>query len=471
MSLTNYLSWFKESLSLFSSSVIKKWIIVFIPFCAFFMLWIGSGGFGLDSLFAVTGSLGWSFVTGIPFVLGAMFLFGSQKSQTNIADAYRADNKDRFTSLFVTYTILVLILMVLAAIVGFVLIIPRISADLLLTSFPSLLISTMVVSLFLCPIAVFLVLIFDDRRMSLGLGTLLFIAIAYATGFPRIPVSYPEVAFLGPTHLHTALVFLLCGGFEFTLAVEWYVGITFTPSQLIIPLAVFIVLSLIFYMGSRFAFKTRLRHWVIERELLMARDGESDLWTSSGKKMSEEAQANLVNELSNIKKKLMDQRKVAAAILLSAVILIPVVGTSYVSSQREDLTTVVYEASSVQMEIGVTWLYGEFRGNDPPENVYFGLGIVGEIAGGHGGSVRYNFGFEEMPLTEYLQLNETEHSAIFASGESGQYGLPGTTFGGGGLTGPISDEIYVWALRFLEVGGETEGVINVSFQVYISPVP
>jgi hypothetical protein len=166
--------------------------------------------------------------------------------------------------------------------------------------------------------------------------------------------------------------------------------------------------------------------------------------------------------------KIKEQRTFALALLVAAIVLISVGGISYVFvQQREEWTTVVFETSGVTLEIGVDWLYGEFRGMDHPNDILLAVGVSGEIAGGNGGSVRYNFNHDRMTLTEYLQLNETEHTAIFASGESSQYGVPGTSFGGGGWAGPINDETYVWALRFLEVGGQTEGSITISFRVII----
>ena len=425
----------------------------------------------MNKLFGVAGYLGWLFVTGIPFILGAVFLFGSKESQDNIADAYRADQKRRFASLFISYTIMVLLLMSIAAVAGFVIILPSVPLDRILINLSSLLISTLTVSLFMCPIAVFLVLILDERKISTGLGILLFLSITYATGFPRFPVNYPEIAFFGPAHLLTALLFTLFGGFELTFAIEFYVGVDFVPTHLVLPLVVYVALAAIFYLAARLTFQSRLRYWVIERELLMAREGKSELWSDSEQKMTSETKARLTTELSQYRKRIKEQRKFVAASLIAAMLLIPAVGMSYVSVQQEEWTTIVYETSGATLELGVTWLYGEFRGMDPPDNIGLGLGIVGEISGGHGGSVRYNFEHRRMTLNQYLQLNRTEHDAMFASGENGQYGVPGTTFGGGGLSGPINDYTYVWALRFLEVGGQTEGSISISFQVYIRALP
>ncbi|MHA2322155.1 MAG: CHASE3 domain-containing protein [Candidatus Thorarchaeota archaeon] len=473
--MTRYTSWFRDSVSLFSKSVIRKWIIVVIPTCVFFMLWIGSGT--LNKLFAVAGYLGWLFVTGIPFILGAVFLFGSKESQDNIADAYRADKKDRFAHLFFSYTIMVILLMSIAAAAGFVIVVTSIPSDQILVYLSSLLVSTLIVSLFISPITAFLTLIFDERKMSMGLGILLFLSFAYATGFPRNPVNYPEVAFFGPTHLHTALLFILMGGFDaYPFAADFYVGVDFVPAHLITPLIVFAIVAVISYVAARTTFRYRLRHWVIDRELLMATKGEGELWSDTQKTMTSETQVKLTTEMSNYRKRIKERRKIAAALLVAVMLLVPLGGMTYVAVQQalqqEEWTTVVYETSGVTLELGVTWLYGEFSGIEHPDNINLIVGVSGEIAGGNGGSVRYNFNHRRMTLTEYLQLNATEHDDMFASGESGQYGVPGTTFGGVGGSGPINDYTYVWVLRFLEVGGRTTGSISISFQVtiHVSPV-
>jgi len=164
------------------------------------------------------------------------------------------------------------------------------------------------------------------------------------------------------------------------------------------------------------------------------------------------------------------QRRFVAAFLLTAMLLLSIGGLSYITFQQVQ-TTVVYEAWDVTLALGVEWLYGEFRGIDPPDGVDLGLGIRGNIAEGTGGSVRYNFDYRRMTLVEYLQLNETEHELMLSSSETGEYGLIGSTFGGGGLSGPINDYTYVWFLRFLEVGGRTIGSITISFQIYIHPFP
>ena len=170
-------------------------------------------------------------------------------------------------------------------------------------------------------------------------------------------------------------------------------------------------------------------------------------------------------EQANFRNKVRVQKRFPAAILIAAMLLISIGGISYVFVQQEEWTTVVYEASGVTLELGVDWLYGEFTGMEHPDNIHLSVGVVGEIAGGNGGSAHFNFGHRRMTIFEYLQLSETEHEDQFGSGEAGNLGYSRTFSSGWG--GPINEVTYVWALRFLEVGGVTEGSISISFQVIV----
>jgi hypothetical protein len=188
-------------------------------------------------------------------------------------------------------------------------------------------------------------------------------------------------------------------------------------------------------------------------------------WTC-GIVMGEETQVDVRQQ----GKERSGQRRFFTAFLVAAILLLSIGGLSYFAFQQA-YTTVVYEVSDVPLTLGVDYLYGEFRGIDPPDNLILGLGIKGDIAEGNGGSVRYNFDYRKMTLAEYLQLNETEHELMLSSSETSEYGLFGSAFGGGGLGGPINDDTYVWFLRFLEVGEKTTGNITISFQIYICPFP
>jgi hypothetical protein len=176
--------------------------------------------------------------------------------------------------------------------------------------------------------------------------------------------------------------------------------------------------------------------------------------------------------LSTLYEELKLRRRIIAALAVAAILLIPLAGMGYVSVRQEEWTQVVYEspAGGEMAEIGQQWLYGEFFGVNPPDNVHLAVGCQGEILSGGSNldHITMNFEHRRMSMDEFLHLNDTEVEDMFGSGESGNYGTSGTF--GTGWGGPIHAVQYVWALRFLDVLGQTEGSVRVSFRVIISHV-
>lgn len=466
--MKQYMRVFRESLSLFSTSVLKKWVAIVIGTSVIFLLGTGGGGGGtVGGVFGIARSIGYLFTFGIPFIIGASFLFGSQETQNNIVDSIRKNRNIRFARLFIPYAILTLFVMTIAVLIGFVFIILSLSPLQIMGYLSSLLVSTFIVSFLVSPIAAFLVLIIDDWKISTVLGVLLFFAITLATGLPGYPVNYPEIAFLGPSHIYTAILFILIGGFTGNgYDVSSYVGVNFVPIQLVIPLSLFIIIAVVFYLLSRWMFHSNLIRWTIERELwLSTKGGKMERWLETDDILPVMNQFQSKITLTVSQTALKQRRRLVAAFLITAILLIPMGGMSYVSTQQNEWTTVVYEVSGVTVELGVDWLYGEFTGLEPADNIDLLVGCEGEIAGGNGGSAHFNFNHRQMTLNEFLQLNDTELEDMFGRSESGNFGERDTF--SGGWSGPIHAVQYIWVLRFNEVGGETEGFITISFQVII----
>jgi len=459
VSLHQLIARFRDNLSLFSASALKRWFAIVLASCAFFVLWIGGSRAPLDTIFGIAGYIGWFFVTGIPFVVGASLLFGSQESHRNIADSTQEGRKVSFASLFITYAALTLLVMAVAVVIGFMFAFVFSDPLRILGALPSLLVLTLAISLLLCPIAAFLALAIDHWKTSTVLGILMFLAVGLATGMPRFPVNYPEIALLGPAHLLTALLFMLIAGSEYQLAIDYYVGVSFVPGQLILPILLLIFASAIFYVFSKRMFESNLRRWTIERNQWLS--------TEEGTQDKPEAQSSF--NLSTLYEELKLRRRIMAALAVAAILLIPLAGMGYVSVRQEEWTQVVYEspAGGEMAEIGQQWLYGEFFGVSPPDNVHLAVGCQGVILSG-GGDLDYitvNFEHRPMSLDEFLHLNDTEVEDLFGCGESGTHGTTGTF--GCGWGGPIHAVQYIWVLRFLDVLGQTEGTIRVSFSVII----
>ena len=179
----------------------------------------------------------------------------------------------RFARLFISYVVVTLFVMTVAVLIGFVFIIQYLLPLQILGYFLSILVSSLIVSFLVCPITVFLALTIDDWMNSTALGVLLFFAIALATGLPGYPVNYLEIAFLGPAHILTAIVFILIGGFTGTGYSVSYVGVVFFPIQLVIPLSLFMLIAVVFYLLSRWMFHSNLIRWTMERELWLSTKG------------------------------------------------------------------------------------------------------------------------------------------------------------------------------------------------------
>ncbi len=464
--MKQYIGGFRENLSLFSTSALKKWFAIVIGTCVFFVVMMGRGGGPVYELFGIARYIGNLFVFGIPFIVGASLLFASQETQNSIVDSIRKRRNVRFVLLFIPYVVLTLFMMVLAVVIGFVVTILSLSPIQMIGFLPYMLVSTFVVSLLVCPIAVFLALIIDDWKVSTVLGVLLFFAISLATGTPN-PVNYPEIAFLGPAHILTAILVILLGGFTGNgFDVAYYVGVDFGPIQFIVPISLFIVIAVVFYLLAQRMFHSNLSRWTSERELwLSTQGGKMERWldTDDGESDKDQAPSNI--DLTASHTSLKRRRSLVTAVLIIAILLIPLGGMSYVSVQQDEWTTVVYETSGVTVELGVDWLYGEFTGLDPTANINLAVGCEGVIAGGNGGSAHFNFDHRQMTLNEFLQLNGTEIEDMFGRSEAGNTGQRDTF--SSGWSGPIHAQQYVWVLRFNEVGGETIGLITISFQVII----
>jgi hypothetical protein len=466
--LRHYAEGIKESLSFFSISALKKWFLVVIPTCAVFILGMPRGGAPLEKLFGVVGYIGYMFATGIPLVAGASFLLTSPETQNKIADSIIKGKKMSFRSLFTSLIIIMLCVMTIITLGGLSFVLSSLPLGMIPLIFFALLVSTFAATLLVCPIVAFLTMTVDNWKISTFLGILLFFAITLATGTPGYPVKYPELAFIGPAHIVAALFFIMVGGFiEYPYVVGNYVGVDFLPNQLVIPIIVLVMIGVFTYVLAGKMYNSNLARWVSERELWLSPKGDDKQWLKSEERTSERFQSQLSIKITEARSALKKRQHMASAILVISIVLIPIGGIEYVSVRHDEWTTVVYQTSGLSLGIG-EWIYGEFTGLDPPVNINLDVGCVGRIIGGAGGSVRFNFDHRSMTLVEFLQLNDTEVERLFGQGVAESF-LGGGAFNSG-WGGPIYAQQYVWALRFLEVGGTTEGQIEVSFQVIVRPV-
>jgi hypothetical protein len=441
----------REYFSFFSSRAMKQWIVASVICSAFFLLWIQGGVLGsITAVFSIALPIGMQFVFGIPFVIGASLLFTSQETHYSIIKQMASNKRFRFFSLFIIFSALTMLLMIIPVTVGYAIeyssIIDKIE---FLTILPPSLLLLSVISLLLCPFYVLLSILLDDLKLTLLLGTLLSCSFASATGLPMFPVQYPEVAFLHPSHILSALLFIIVGGFTNPYCVECYVGLIFTPSQLIMPIGILCIASVLCYWGAHKVFFNNISRWSLE-----VKDYNLEEYSNLNP-LSE----NEKGKLRNLTKDLDSRRRAVIAVSVLIILIVPIFGSSYVSTRDNEWTEVVYSSPDE----------GEFIAIGS-ETVDLSIGCEGEILSWVGGSgyIRLNFDIDQMTTSEFQSLNDTQLEDLFGSSISGVRGTTGHF--GTGWRGPIWNEDYIWVLRFLNINGKTSGTIHVRYSVIIKVV-
>jgi len=452
-------AWLREYISLFSKKEVKKWLILVAVVFGFYFLIGGSGTWfsPLGATFSMARTIGWLLATGFPFVIGSSLLLCSDQTRNSIVEHTQTHEEVKFSYLFVSYTILTLVVMSAVSFTGLLIAVIAAGNVAILGIFPQLVGITLLISLLLTPIYALIAIEFDSMSKSIVIGFFLSIALVATTGQPGYPTNYPEVAFFGPAHLLSALLFIAIGAYG-NYNVDYYVGTTFQPIHLITPILVWSVLAIICYFWAKRVFINNLSRWTKEREG----------WLSSGQSKTELDESTLPANLPIIRRELYRRQRYAVAISIAIIILISLGGFSYVQVRQGEWTQVVYESPSEgeSVEIG-NWLYGSFTGVEPSGSISLGVTCEGRILDWSGGTGQVYFTFEhrEMTLSEFQELNETEFSDLFDHSESGNLASTGTF--GGGLCGPLRDVEYVWVLRFNDVNGRTSGSVDIWFQVII----
>ena len=449
----------REYISLLSKKEVKRWLILMaIAFGFYLPLGVSGTWYSpLKATFNIAGTIGWLLASGFPFVIGASLILCSDQTRNNIVERTRTGEEVRFSYLFVSYTILIQVVMALISFAGLVVAASAAGNVTILVVLPQLVSITLFLSLLLTPIYVIIALEFDSMSKSITIGFFLSIALVATTGQPRYPVNYPEIAFFGPAHLLASLLFISIGAYG-NYSAESYVGTLFQPIHVVAPILVWSFFSIVCYYGARRVFFDNLSRWTKEREG----------WLSSGQSKTKLDDSTLPANLPTIRKELYRRQRYAVAISIAIIILISMGGFSYVQVRQGEWTKIVYESPSEGESVAIgDWLYGSFTGIEPSNSILLGVTCEGRILDWSGGSGYVYFTFEHRAMTssEFQGLNETEFSDMFGHSEGGNHGVIGTF--NGGLSGPIHETEYVWVLRFNDVNGRTSGSVDIWFQVII----
>jgi hypothetical protein len=444
----------RSGFSFFDKSDLKKiWGLSAICF-VFFIVFANPRGISpLSILFCAAYYIAWLLGTGLPIIIIAAQLFGSKLTKTKIVDAEAEKKLNNFLYLFLPYLIITLLIMSAGVIAGYCFIVFSSGVFEALVYTPQLLASTLFLTLLVSPMCLLLSLMLDDKKLSIAIGTALLLILTLTTGTPGFPMNYAELSFLGPSTLFIAIVFILFSAFENPYSAEFYVGLRFSATQLIIPLLVWISLSIASTWAARRFYSLNIRRWIEESNQWISVDTGDDSLPASIKLLYD---------------KLKYRRKAVIVFSLAFLFIVPIGSMGYMALRQNEWTKIVYESppEGETVQIG-EWLYGAFTGTNPPENIGLCVECDGQILEG-GGSTNYvqvNFNHRQMSLNELQQMNETELEDMFGRQRSGSYRIDSTFSTGCG--GPIHEEQYIWILRFLDVHGRTEGTIRVSFRVFI----
>lgn len=324
---------------------------------AFFALSLyGIRGYSLDAVFRATEYLGWIFATGFPIVLTAAFLFCSEKSHERFVQATLQKHRLRFIPLFLTYLLFSCVMMSLAVSIGVILLIGITSSAQVAFYLPQLVGAALVVTLIFSPIPVLVAMGMDGCKSAIPLGMGLFTAITVATGQPHYPLAYPELAFYGPAHLLTSLFFILIGGFAESYCVECYIGLRITPFDLLLPVSILSIVSLVCLLVSKRWFHSNLQRLVVY----------SDEWKTETAVIPDIGKADGLQTPSEISEHYDFRRKTMASSIVILVLIIPLSSIGYTAARKQEWRTVVYESpvGGEVVQIG-QWLAEEFQGVEP----------------------------------------------------------------------------------------------------------
>ena len=256
-------AWIRQYISLLSRKDIERWLILMVAAFGYYFL-VGSGGdwySPLNATFSVARTIGWLLATGFPFVIGASLLLCSDRTRSNIVERTQTHEEVKFSSLFFSYTVLILVVMTAVSILG-LLIAAFVSGNVgIIGVLPQLLGITLLISLLLTPVYSLFAIEFDSMSKSIVIGFFFSIGLVVATGLPGFPGDF---TFFGPAHLLSAMLFISIGAYG-NYNVEYYVGTYFQPIHLVIPLLAWSFYAIISYLKAKRGFYDNLSRWTEKR--------------------------------------------------------------------------------------------------------------------------------------------------------------------------------------------------------------
>ena len=387
----------------------------------------------------------YTFTLAIPITLGASVILTTKDAHQNIVNQSMLGQSDRnlFAHIFVVIFLLSSFIIIPVIICSFLLsqLISQLSISMYILG---TILASCIAMVLVCPIGVVLSLVFDDWKISTGLGVGLFLGLAFTTGMPSSPTKYTELAFLGPVQYFRALAATL-SGIEFPSALEMinHFGVYFTWESLIMPTVILFAIAGFLIWISRKVFEQNLLVWKSKSNIWRVEDqGEA--------RESYEPTTDLIERARTIERKRIQLKQYLMLSLILVMLLIPTSGYGYTVYRDESNTTILYQGQH-DLSIG-QWLYGEFSATKPayPSSLMIRYDINVLDWDGCPDNLIRQHGCQEMALQEFELLNDSERwDAGYALGsglikpetrDQGSYGLS--------LVDDVSN--MVWAIRFVD---------------------
>jgi hypothetical protein len=348
--------------------------------------------------------IAFTFVFGIPIFLGAsLFLESSEAHNTSNKSSSTIEKFLQFSIQFVVLVIFLLIYMV-AFCVGVMLafsILAGTDAPFILQLVPGVVLSAIVMTLYLSPVAAFFAMLFDSRKLSVIAGAILCFVITHATGYPIYSLTYREIAVLGPVYYFIALAVILSGlKFESPAMMALYFSMYIEQETLIIPTFFFILISIFSFMIAMKVYEYNYARWSLERVEKSASD--DSIFRLS--KMQ-------IERLSVMKDRLKTRRIITGIILTLILAIIPISVNNYTTVRTNELSGDVYESPQAGEPIAIgNWLNNSFIAQGTPDfsrslSCYCRIEI---IDWGNLTEIQFECYLLDITMDEFSHLNESE---------------------------------------------------------------
>jgi hypothetical protein len=444
------------------------WLILSYTYPIFYLAF--SSGSGLSSIAIIIytiNNVADSLLLGIPVFLGAGLFLTRRGFYTK--DGASTISQSRFLPRYILYFMMVTLYLAILTLITFF----RMSmfSDVELSSnivyLPGILLSAPIMSFFLCPIGAIIAVLFDEWKLTTGIGMGLSFALTITTGSALVPSSYAEVALLGPIHLYRAIAIALSGiEFASSSLITHYFGVLIEPIALVVPVVLYVITSVLTLVGSIRLFRSNRQRWSFEE----------DPWLKGAKLETDpedsqpETTRKAIMKLAELNEALRVRKKVTGILLVLLVAGIPLAGLGYTTVRGQEFYEVIYESPSGGETLAIgEWLFGSFFVQELEGDRYYRISWPADILdwGSCPDELRYEGDFREMSLDEFNNMNASERARLFGSSYS-TFQKPATRVSSG-YGGIFGEGERVWALRFTDSEGEiVPGTLRVHILVELT---